>query len=331
VISDATFVNCSTYGDGNADYGALSDNSAGIAESILLDLSNLNFSGCYTRWAGSSIYRWGGSDGCGTYRFISVNGARSVTSIELFDSGLTTIDSSNFVDNADSISTIYCGAGLISLRNSYFRNNKIDLSCDSLSGAILANSCFFSSALPSVSWLTEVGNEVNYRGLIPVICHLDTHECPASSLCPTDAFAPSGIIVASMHARDSHPFSHSGPIGQANLEALPAPQQRVTLSPLLAFCLHPGQSFVCFCYRALRFFRFLTPTSRALAARIFSEWHRPDFCHHRWHFYSHSSSRPLCLGALPPSFGRASRPRPSLDRRCRFLWEPRSVCPDRAH
>jgi hypothetical protein len=43
----STFVNCSTSGDGNADYGALSDDLETSAAISLL-LLNVNFSGCYS-------------------------------------------------------------------------------------------------------------------------------------------------------------------------------------------------------------------------------------------------------------------------------------------
>jgi hypothetical protein len=187
-VNFSTFVNCSTSGDGDADYGALSyDHQTSAAISLLL--LNVNFSGCYSCEEGSSISLTGGSSGCGTYRFISVNGATSVTSIDLYGSGTTTIEYSTFFDNSDWYGTIYANSGLISLDHCYFKNNELAL--DSWDGEFCAFSCFFSSKLPSVSWSSQSGNVVNYGGTVLPICHLDTAVCPAALFCSSPPGAPS--------------------------------------------------------------------------------------------------------------------------------------------
>jgi hypothetical protein len=107
----------------------------------------------------------------------------------LYGSGTTTIEYSTFFDNEDMFAVISVNDGLVSLDHCYFNNNKWSLFSDSCElavsngGKFAAFSCFFSSALPNVSWSTVNGNVVCYTGTVLEICHLDTERCPAPIAC----------------------------------------------------------------------------------------------------------------------------------------------------
>jgi hypothetical protein len=176
--------------DSDADYGALSYDRASSSP-ISPTLVNVNLSGCYSCVEGSSISLSSGSVGCGNYRLISVNGAYSITSIDLYDSGTTVIEYSTFFDDYDGYGTIYANSGLISLSHCYFKNNRPDLGSTG-SAKFCAFCCFFSSSLPSVAWSTQSDNSMNYSGTVLPICHLDTAVCARLRPCLSDSFATSG-------------------------------------------------------------------------------------------------------------------------------------------